>query len=80
MKLESKEINTQGLETETTSKFVANFEVESIGNENISANVVLEIKGIENSKSEEYSGLNLITIATIGFVLFTIFIVRMRRT
>ena len=77
---ETKEINTQGLETETTLKYEAYFEVESIGNENISANVVLEIKGIENSESEEYSGLNLITIATIGFVIFTIFIVRMRRT
>ena len=70
---ETKEINTQGLETETTLKYEAYFEVESIGNENISANVVLEIKGIENSESEEYSGLNLITIATIGFVIFTIF-------
>ena len=43
-------------------------------------NSVLEIKGIEKSESEEFSGLNLITIATIGFVIFTIFIVRMRRT
>ena len=77
---ETKEINTQGLETETTLKYEAYFEVESIGNENISANVVLEIKGIENSESEEYSGLNLITIAAIGFVIFTIFAVRMRRT
>ena len=77
---ETKEINTQGLETETTLKYEAYFEVESIGNENISANVVLEIKGIKNSESEEYSGLNLITIAAIGFVIFTIFIVRMRRT
>ena len=77
---ETKEINTQGLETETRLKYEAYFEVESIGNENISANIVLEIKGIENSESEEYSGLNLITIATIGFVIFTIFIVRMRRT
>ena len=77
---ETKEIDTQGLETDTTSKYEANFEVESIGNENISANIVLEIKGIEKSESEEFSGLNLIAISAIGFVIFSIFIVRMRRT
>ena len=77
---ETKEINTQGLETETTLKYEAYFEVESIGNENISANVVLEIKGREKSESEEYSGLNLLAIAVIGVVILSIFIVRMRRT
>ena len=77
---EIKEINTQGLKTESTLRYEAYFEVESIGNENISANVVLEIKGIENSGSEEYSELNLIAIAAIGFVILSIFVVRMRRT
>ena len=77
---ETKEINTQGLETETASKYEANFEVESIGNENISANIVLEIRGIENSESGEDSGLNLIAIAAFGFAIFSFFILRMRRT
>ena len=77
---ETKEINTQGLETETASKYEANFEVESVGNENISANIVLEIRGIEDSESGEDSGLNLIAIAAFGFAIFSFFILRMRRT
>ena len=77
---QTKEISTQGLETETASKYEANFEVESIGNVNISANIVLEIKGIEDSESGENSGLNLTATAVIGFVIFSIFILRMRRT
>ena len=77
---QTKEISTQGLETETASKYEANFEVESIGNVNISANIVLEIKGIEDSESGENSGLNLTATAVIGFVIFSIFILRTRRT
>ena len=77
---ETKVIDTQGLETETTSKYEANFEVISIGNRDISANVTLEIKGLENNEFEEDLGLNLSIITAIGVVIFSIIIVWLRRT
>ena len=77
---ETKVISTQGLETETTSKYEAKFEVISVGNRNISTNITLDIKGMENNKFEEDLGPNLSIIAVIGAVIFSIIIVRLRRT
>jgi hypothetical protein len=77
---ETKEINSQGLETEVAKIYDAYFEVESIGNENISANIVLEIKGTSDSESNENFGLSTISIIIIGALVFSIFLLRVRRT
>ena len=77
---EIKEINTQGLETELSIVYDAYFEVESIGNDNISANIVLEIKGTSDSESNENFGLSTISIIIIGALVFSIFLLRVRRT
>ena len=75
---EIKEINTQGLSTETTSNYEAYFEIESIGNDNISASIVLDIKGTDTSKLEESSGPNIILFTVIGAVIISIYIIRSR--
>ena len=77
---ETKEVNSQGFETEFSKTYDANFEVESIGNDNISANIVLEIKGTSNPESNENFGLNTISIIIIGALGLSIFLIRVRRT
>lgn len=77
---ETKEISSQGLETKLSIKYDASFEVESIGNDNISANIVLEIKGTSDSESNENFGLSTISIIIIGALVFSIFLLRVRRT
>ena len=76
---ESKEINTQGFETKSTLKYEATFEVESIGNTNISANIVLEIKGISISDSEDSAISNGILISIIIGVTISALWIRARR-
>ena len=75
---EIKEINTQGLSTETTSNYEAYFEIESIGNDNISASIVLDIKGTDTSMLEESSGPNIILFTIIGAVIISIYLIRSR--
>ena len=75
---ETKEITTQGLETQSSSKYEAYFVVESIGNGNVSANIILEVEGISNSKSADFSNLNLITLLAIGAFVFSAFLIRRR--
>ena len=76
---ELKEINTQGLETKSTLKYEATFEVESIGNTNISANVVLEIKGISISDSEDSAISNGILVSIIIGITISALWIRARR-
>ena len=75
---ETKEITTQGLETQSSSKYEAYFVVESIGNGNVSANIILEIKGTSNSESADFSNRNLISIVAIGAFAFSAFLIRRR--
>ena len=77
---ETKEITTQGLETESTITYDAYFKVESFGNVNISADIILKIKGISDSESNNYFGLNTMSIIVIGALIFSIFLIRIRRT
>ena len=77
---DTKEINSQGLETEVAKAYDAYFEVESIGNENISANITLGIKGTSDSQSNENYGLNTISFIVIGALIFSILFIRIRRT
>ena len=77
---ETKEISTQGLETETNSKYEAYFEVESVGNGNISANIILDIKGITDSKSDSDDIASSTTIIVIiGALILGTFLVYSRR-
>ena len=77
---EIKEINTQGLETELSIVYDAYFEVESIGNDNISANIVLEIKGTSEPKTNDYFSLSTILFVATGALIFSILLLRIRRT
>jgi len=77
---DTKEINSQGLETEVAKVYDAYFEVESIGNENISANITLGIKGTSDSQSNENYGLNTISFIVIGALILSILFIRIRRT
>ncbi|OIR23009.1 MAG: hypothetical protein BEU00_01215 [Marine Group III euryarchaeote CG-Epi3] len=77
---EIKEINTQGLETELSIVYDAYFEVESIGNDNISANIVLEIKGTSEPKTKDYFSLSTILFVATGALIFSILLLRIRRT
>ena len=77
---ETKEINSQGLKTEVAKTYDAYFEVESIGNDNISANIFLEIKGTSDSQSNDDFYLNTLSIIVIGALVFSIFFIRIRRT
>ena len=77
---ETKEINSQGLETEVAKTYDAYFEVESIGNDNISANIILEIKGTSDSQSNDYFSLSTILFVVIGAMIFSILLLRIRRT
>ncbi len=77
---ETKEINTQGLETETNSEYEAYFEVESIGNGNISANIIIDIKGIIDSKSDRDDIVSTTTIIVIiSALILGTFLVYSRR-
>tara|TARA_B100000945_G_scaffold30980_2_gene21251 strand:- start:2613 stop:5192 length:2580 start_codon:yes stop_codon:yes gene_type:complete len=79
---ETKEITTQGLETEFSITYDAYFEVESLSNENISANIILEIKGTSDSESNSYSIFSLnptISIIVIGALIVSVFFLRTRR-
>ncbi len=77
---DTKEINTQGFETEVAKTYDAYFEVESVGNDNISANIILEIKGTSDSQSNGDSVLNNTSIIVIGSLVLSIFFIRLRRT
>ena len=75
---ETKEINTQGLETKSNSDYDAVFEVESIGNDNISADLILKVKG--NSDSNSNSSLNgNLFILTVGAIVFSMLLTKKRK-
>ena len=77
---ETKEINTQGLETKSNSKYEAYFEVQSVGNENISAEIVLEIEYASDSNIDGRFDLGTIsTVITIIAGIFILFFIYKKR-
>ena len=75
---ETKEINTQGLETKSNSDYDAAFEVESIGNDNVSADLILKIKGNSDSNSDSSLNGNLF-ILTVGAIVFSMLLTEKRK-
>ena len=75
---ETKEINTQGLETKSNSDYDAVFEVKSVGNDNVSADIILKVKG--NSESNSDSNLNGNSfILTVGAIVFSMLLSKKRK-
>ena len=75
---ETKEINTQGLETKSNSDYDAVFEVKSVGNDNVSADIILKVKG--NSDSNSNSSLNgNLFILTVGAIVFSMLLTEKRK-
>ena len=77
---ETKQINTQGLETESSLIYEAYFSAESIGNTNISANIVLEIEGSPQSKPDDSSNIYRIVALISGIIVISAFLYKIRRT
>ena len=77
---ETKQINTQGLETESSLIYEAYFSAESIGNTNISANIVLEIEGSPQSKPDDSSNIYRIVALISGIIVISAFLHKIRRT
>ena len=75
---ETKEINTQGLETKSNSDYEAIIEVESIGNYNISADLILKVKGNSDSNSDSSLNGNFF-ILTVGAILFSMLLTKKRK-
>ena len=76
---ETKEINTQGLETVSSLIYEAYFSAESIGNTNVSANIILEIKGSPESKSDDNSNVFRNALLISGIVAISAFLFKIRR-
>ncbi len=77
---ETKQINTQGLETESSLVYEAYFSAESIGNTNISANIVLEIEGSPQSKPDDSSNIYRIVALISGIIVISAFLYKIRKT
>ena len=77
---ETKQINTQGLETESSLSYEAYFLAESIGNTNISANIILEIGGSPESKPDDNSNIYGIVALISGIIVISAFLHKIRRT
>ena len=77
---ETKQINTQGLETESSLSYEAYFSAESIGNTNISANIFLEIEGSPQSKPDDSSNIYRIVALISGIIVISAFLYKIRRT
>ena len=75
---ETKEINTQGLETKSNSDYEAIIEVESIGNDNISADLILKVKGNSDSNSDSSLNGNFF-ILTVGAIVFSMLLTKKRK-
>ena len=76
---ETRQIETQGFQTDEDSKYEAYFSVQSIGNENISADIVLDIKGInkDNENNNLFSTNTIILI--LGIIALGSFMAYQRR-
>ena len=75
---ETKEINTQGLETKSNSDYEAIIEVESIGNDNISADLILKVEGKSDSNSDSSLNGNFF-ILTVGAIVFSMLLTKKRK-
>ncbi len=70
-------ITALGMETNTSKEYDARFTVQSIDNENITAEVILEVTNIENVKLGS-NGIVSIFLATIGMIGIVYFVYQRR--
>jgi len=70
-------IKTVGLQTNESKKYTAEFSVESIGNENITAEVSLVIEG-QTDKNEERNNYFSIIFAIFGCIIISYLIYQRR--
>ena len=69
-----RQISTQGLETESSLIYEAYFSAESIGNTNISANIILKIEGSPESKTDDNSNVYRIVALISGVIVVSAFL------